>query len=196
MKTDSLILFLHVVSAFGILVSFGLEWMNLDRLQRSCTAEETRASMKGFGVLPWIAGPSYLIVLISGIYLWQSSWRGSAWTVIALISLILIAMIGAALTGPRLMTMSKLFSGEKVRDPVVQQFGTMRVLWVSLQVRILMVLEITFLMTVKPGVSGSLIALAIAILLGLAVNPSIVSYYQSHDACAMSLRWNEPEMPA
>jgi hypothetical protein len=189
-KTYLLILFLHVVSAFGILVSFGLEWMNLDRLQRSCTPEEARASMEGFGVLPWISGPSYLIALISGIYLWQSFWRGAAWTVIALIALVVIAMIGAALTGPRLMALGKLYSGEKISESVVQQFGTMQILWVSLQVRVLMALGITFLMTVKPGVSGSLIALAIAILLGLAVNPAIVNYYRSHGVCAMSL-WRD-----
>jgi hypothetical protein len=190
MTAYSLILFLHVVSSFGILVSFGLEWMNLDRLQRSCTAEETRAAMKGFGVLPWIGGPSYLIALISGIYLWQSSWRGAAWTVIALISLVVIAIIGAALTGPRLMALGKLFSGGKVREPAVQQFGTMEILWVSLQVRVFIALGITFLMTAKPDVSGSLFALAVAILLGLAVNPAIVSYYRSHGVCAMSL-WRE-----
>jgi hypothetical protein len=188
MKIYLLILFLHVVSAFGILISFGLEWMNLDRLQRSCTVEETRASMKGFRVLPWIGEPSYLIALISGIYLWQSSWRGAAWTVIALISLVVIAMIGAVSTGPRLTALGKLFSGEKAGEPVVQQVGAMQVLWISLQVRVLMALGITFLMTVKPGVSGSLIALAIAILLGLAVNPAIVSYYRSHNICIMSLR--------
>ena len=187
-KPYSLILFLHVVSAFGILVSFGLEWMNLDRLQRSCTPEEARASMKGFGVLLWTSGLSYLTALISGIYLWQASWRGAAWNVIALIALVAIAMIGAALTGPRLMALGNLFSGEKVREPVVRQVGTMQMLWVSLQVRVLMALGITFLMMVKPGVSGSLIALAIAILLGLAVNPAIVSYYRSHNICVISLR--------
>jgi hypothetical protein len=150
--------------------------------------EETRASLKGFGVVPRIGGPSYLIALISGIYLWQSSWRGAAWPVMALISLVVIAMIWAALTGPRLIAFGSLFSGKSIGEPAVQKFGTMKLLWVSFQVRVMMALGITFLMTAKPGMPGSLTTLATAILLGLSANPAIVSYYRRHDVCAMSLR--------
>src|SRR5271169_4085127 len=187
MKTYSLILFLHVVGTFGIFVSFVLEWLNLDGLQRSCAVEETCASLKGFVVVSRIGGPSYLIALISGIYLWQSSWRGAAWPVMALISLVVMAMIGAVLTGPRLIAFGRLFSGKTIGEPVVQKFGTMQLLWVSFQVRVMMALVITFLMTVKPGMSGSLTALTTAILIGLSADPAIVSYYRSHDICAMSL---------
>lgn len=187
MKIYSLILFLHVVGAFGILVSFGLEWLGLDNLQRSCTAEESRASLKGFGVLPLIGGPSFLLALLSGIYLWETSWRGTAWTVIALISLAVIAAIGAVLTRPRMTSLEKALSGQGSREPFVRQFASMQVLWASLQVRTLMALGITFLMTVKPDLAASAIAMVIAIMLGLAMNPATMSYYRSRDVCAVSI---------
>lgn len=188
MKIYSLILFLHVVGAFGILVSLGLEWFGLNNLQRSCTAEESRASMKNFGVLPRIGGPSYLLALLPGIYLWETSWRGTAWTVTALISLVVIAVIGAVLTRPRMTSLEKALSGEAGRGSFTPRFASMQVLWVSLQVRTLMAFGITFLMTVKPDLAGSAITMIIAILLGLAMNPATMSYYRDRDVCAVSNR--------
>ncbi len=188
MATYSLILFLHIVGAFGILVSFGLEWFGLDSLQRSCTAEQARASLKGFSVSSWIGGPSVLLVLLSGIYMWETSWRGTAWTVIALISLVVVGVIGAVLTGRRVEVLGKAISEGAGSEPDVHQLVSMPVLWASLQVRTLMALGIAFLMTVKPDVTGSVITMIIAALVGLAMNPAIVNYYRSHEACAVSRR--------
>ncbi len=188
MTIYSLILFLHVVGAFGILVSFGLEWFGLDSLQRSCTAELARASLKGFSVSAWIGGPSLLIVLLSGIYMWETAWRGTAWTVIGLISLVVVGVIGAILTGRRVEVLGKALSEGAGSEPDVHQLVSMPVLWASLQVRTLMVLGIAFLMTIKPGVAGSVITMIIAALFGLAMNPAIVNYYRSHKVCAVSRR--------
>jgi hypothetical protein len=186
MTTYTLILFLHLVGAFGIIASFGLEWMGLDRLQRTCTVDEVRASLRSMGVIPWIGGPSYLLSLLSGIYLWETSWRGTAWTVIALISLVAIAAIGAVFTGPRMASLSKAIAGEAGTEPIVSR--SMQTLWGSLQVRSLMALGITFLMTVKPGLAGSAVVMVFSVVAGLAMNQPMASYYRSHDVCAASRR--------
>ncbi len=186
MTTYSVILFLHVVGAFGILVSFSLEWFALDSLQQACTAAQSRASMKGFGASARIGGPSVLIVLLSGIYMWETSWRGTAWTVIGLVSLVVVGVIGAVLTGRRVEALTKTLSGAEGRESDVRQLVSLPVLWASLQVRTLMTLGIAFLMIVKPGLAGSVSTMVIAALVGLALNPAIVNYYRSHNVCVIS----------
>lgn len=183
MTTYSFILFLHIVSAFGILVSFGQEWMSLAGLQRSCTGEQIREAMKRFRVLPRIGGPSFTVALLSGIYLWEAAWRGTAWTVMALVSLVVIAVIGAVLTGPRMASIGKAIAGKTDREPGAPQLLHMSALWASLQVRTGIAIGITFLMSVKPGPVGSVLAVAVAILLGLAMNPATVNYYR-RQTCA------------
>jgi len=187
MTTYSLILFLHIVGAFGLLVSFGLEWFGLDGLQLSCTAEQARASMKSFRVSAWVGAPSVSVVLLSGIYLWEASWRGTVWTVVALISLVAAGVIEALLTGRRMESVGESLSRETGPEPDVHQLVSMPVLWASLQVRTLMVIGIAFLMTGKPGAAGSVITMIIAVLAGLAMNPATMSYYRSHEVCAISI---------
>jgi len=96
-----------------------------------------------------------------------------------------VGVIGAVLTGRRMETLGKSLSEGAGSEPDVHQLVSMPVLWASLQVRTLMALGIAFLMTVKPGVAGSVITMIIAALVGLAMNPAIVNYYRSHAVCAV-----------
>ncbi len=188
MKAYNTVLFLHILGAFGILTAFVLEWASLHSLQRSCSKGEIRESLEEFNVLPWIGGPSYLIILLSGIYLWLEAWMGSAWPVIAVISLIVIAVIGAVITSPRMAALRKSVADGSRGDPLSTEGSSLPVLWGSLQVRTWMAIGITFLMTVKPGAVGSIIVMAISILIGLVTNPLTVGYYRSRNACAVSNR--------
>jgi hypothetical protein len=185
MTIYNLILFLHILAAFGVVVSFGLEWLSLDGLQRSCSTEQTRGAMREFGLLPRISAPSYVVVLLSGIYLWESSWIGAGWTVIALFSLAAIAVIGAATTGPRMANL-----GKTMAEKSVEAFDAARVLhlpflWMSLQLRSWMTIGIIILMTMKPGAGASLVVVIAAVLVGLTVNLAALTYYRRHDLCAV-----------
>ncbi len=186
MKAYNTILFLHILGAFGILTAFLLEWASLHTLQRSCSKGEIRESLNEFKVLPWIGGPSYLIILLSGIYLWMEAWTGSAWPVIAVISLIAIAVIGGVITGPRMAALGQAVEEGSGGNPLSEQVSSSPMLWGSLQIRTWMAIGITFLMTVKPGAAGSIIVMAISILIGLATSPLTVGFYRSHDVCAVS----------
>ncbi len=186
MQAYNAILFLHILSAFGIAAAFAIEWTNLHRLQRSCSKGEIRESLKGFSVLRRIGGPSYLIIVLSGIYLWAEAWRGSAWPVIAVVSLIVIAVIGAVITGPRMATLGKAAEGESGGDALSVAVSSLPVLWGSLQVRTWMAIGIAFLMTVKPGAIGSIVVIVISILIALGTNPLTVSFYRRLNVCAVS----------
>ncbi len=184
MSEYNVILFLHVLAAFGIFAFFALEWTGLNSLQHSCTGNEARESLKKFKVLPWIGGPSFLISLLSGIYLMIEAWQGSAWPVISLISVIVIAVVGAVLTGPRMAALGRSAASSEAEAASLRE-RYLPFLRASFQVRTWMAVGIAFLMTVKPGAAGSIIAMLISILIGLAMQPISAGVYRRQVLCAV-----------
>ncbi len=187
MKAYNTLLFLHVLGAFGVLTAFALEWASLYSLQRSCSKGEMRESLQGFKILPLIGGPSYLIIVLSGIYLWAEAWRGSAWPVVAVISLVVVAVIGAVINGPRMAALGKAVEVGSDSDTLPEDVSSLSMLWGSLRTRTWMVIGITFLMTVKPGAIGSIVVMVISLLFGLIPSP-LTFGHRSQNVCAVSPR--------
>src|SRR5512146_745867 len=102
MTVHSITLFLHIVGALGMFASFGLEWASLAFLRHASTAEQAR---EWLAVRSWVIrlGPASLVlILLSGLYMMAPAWRWVAWIVVALGAMVLIAFLGATLTGLRL----------------------------------------------------------------------------------------------
>ena len=94
----------------------------------------------------WFAQP--------GLYLTATLWGWrAAWIDVALLGLIVTGAIGAATTGPRIARLQKTLNDDDRRDPV---------LLASFIIRTFMLIGIVFLMTVKPPLEVSLIAMATA----------------------------------
>ena len=98
-----------------------------------------------------------------------TGWGATPWVVTGVVSLLLIGGLGGALTGPRLARIGRAAGAERgalsaplregLRDPI---------LWTSLRTRLGVVLGTAFVMTVKPDLVGSLLAMTTALALGLA----------------------------
>ena len=102
----------------------------------------------GLSVLRRLGGPASGLVVLTGIYMTVVRWRGQAWTTIALAALILIAVLGAV-------------SAKRVKLATV-----------SLRLRWALVIGIAFLMTAKPGPTGAVAAIVLALLGGLVAVPA------------------------
>jgi hypothetical protein len=112
---------------------------------------------------------SMAATVLSGVYLATTvwGWRG-AWIGVGLAGLLLIGMIGAIGTG---RTMARLHAAATDaggdapgRGPQAHRYYP--VLWASFKARVAILVGIVFLMTVKPPLEGSLIAMAVAIAAG------------------------------
>src|SRR6266498_2063296 len=155
MNDYAIALFLHIVGALGLFVALGLEWTSMLLLRRATTTEQARERMRIASSVRGVTGASLATLLVSGLYLTATAWGGVAWIGVALGAMVLMAVLGAALSGPRMAETGPL---ARLPDPL---------LWVSIQIRLAVALGIVFLMTFKPNLTGSLLAIALAAVLGL-----------------------------
>ncbi|MGH7563906.1 MAG: hypothetical protein ACREK5_05740 [Gemmatimonadota bacterium] len=156
----SLALFLHVMGALGMFIALGIEWTILRNLPRATTAKEARGWLDPFLVLRRLYPWSFVAILVTGIYMMAVSWGGAPWIVIGFFGLLALPALGG-MTGRRMRRIGPAI-GEargdlddsmriRLADPILR---------LSLWLRIGLAVGIIYLMTVKPGWIGSLVAIA------------------------------------
>ena len=165
----SVALFLHIVGALGLFVALGLEWTSLLYLRRAATADQAREWLKLFTSLRRLYPISWLAILIPGFYMAATAWRVTAWVPTALGAVVLLAVLGATLTGRRMGTIGQSVAAESgpISSTLRQRLDD-PLLWASLRLRTAIALGIVFLMTVKPDLLGSLLTIGVAGVFGFA----------------------------
>ena len=171
MSGYTIALFFHVSGAIGYFVSSGTRVFTLASLRRAQRVEQVRIIAN---IDRWVGplfGISLLLILVTGLSMALTAWSlQTSWISVALISLIVMAPFGAALMEPRRRAIEHLAQAtpdgpipetlaRRIHDPVLRT---------SIQTLPLLLLGIVFLMTTKPSVIGSIIVMAIALVLGLA----------------------------
>ena len=171
MSIYNIVLFVHVSGAIGYFLGIGIWLFILVGLQRAQRLEQVRALIH----LNDLSGPfgagSAVVLLAAGLYLALTAWSLlTGWILVALISLLLIVPTTAMLIAPRRSALVKqlersapdgalsLALSQRLHDPV---------LLATLQTVAALLLGIVFLMTTKPELAGSLIVMAVALVLGL-----------------------------
>jgi hypothetical protein len=148
------LVFIHVTGAMGVFAALAVEGAVLLQIHRATDAPQLRAALHAFGLVPRVGMPSLLVTLISGLYLTASVWGWRvAWIDVAFLAMIATAVIGAALTGPRIARLEKTLIRDDRHDSM---------LWASFIMRTCILIGVVFLMTVKPPLNASLIAMVTA----------------------------------
>jgi len=160
MTLYSIALFLHVVGALLLCVTLTVEGVALRQLRRAAMTEAAQGAA-AFLRLNRIVGPlSALGVLIPGFYMTATSWGWVAWIVVALVSWLAIAVLGAV-NGIRIVALERsqaaLLTG--LRNPMFL---------ISWMTRVGIALGIVLLMTVKPGAVAAVLAILVAAAAGAA----------------------------
>ncbi len=172
MSLYAIAVFLHIVGALGLFAALGLEWASLLNLRRATAAGQAREWARLLASLRVVGTPAVLTVLVTGIYLTATRWGGQGWIGAGLGGLVLIAVLGATLTGRRAGAIVRAVAseagavsavsatlGDRLRDPV---------LLVSAWLRTALALGIIFIMSTKPSGAGALTAMGVALGLGFA----------------------------
>jgi hypothetical protein len=168
MSLYSAALFLHIVGALGVFAALALEWAGLSNLRRADSVGQFREWAKLLGALGRVGGPASLTLIITGIYLSVTRWGSQPWIALGMIGLVLMALLGALVTGRRLDSIAKEVSGEGILSTAVRQRIQDPILLLSAWLRTGLGLGIVFLMSAKPGLGGSIIILGGAVFLGFA----------------------------
>jgi len=169
MNDYSIALFLHVVGALGFFVALGLEWMSLGHVRRATTVEHLRVWMRAPDEMGRVGMLAMLTLLAAGLYMMAMAWGGVAWIMVTLGALVLMIVLAMLFTRRRMAAIGRAVNTEHgPLSPTLRQMLHDPLLTISLHTRVAIALGIVFLMTVKPDLRGSLLAILIAAILGLA----------------------------
>jgi len=169
--TYTLALFAHIVGAIGAFIGVSVWLFAAVALRRAQSVGQVRALtglIQPSGILTII---SILLLGVAGFYMAITVWGERAtWIIVATISFLLLAPFGAVVIDRRLRALAKAAAtaldgplpaslAAQAQDPLVG---------IGLSVYIAVLLGIVFLMTTKPTLLDSIIAIALATALGLA----------------------------
>jgi hypothetical protein len=166
MTLYSAVLFVHIVSALGIVAALNLAAVTLALLRRATTISEARLWVEFAPGVPVLAIVSLAFLLLSGIFMTsQTSGWTLAWPRAALGALILIAPLGVV-TGRRLRAIQIACAASKPDESDILAKLRDPFLVFSMNMRIALVLGIVLLMTAKPEMRQSLGIVVPSVFLG------------------------------
>jgi hypothetical protein len=160
-------LFLHVTGALLLFAAMIIEWLCLVNFRKAMDLREIKESISNYSKSGLIGFTAVFLVLIPGIYMMAVAWKNAGWIITAFIGMILLAVIGGAVTGKKLKVIKKIISNENNISPELRSLLNNNSLMLSLKIRTAVFLGIIYLMTVKPDMKGSASVIIISIILGL-----------------------------
>jgi len=171
MSLYSVVLFAHVLGAIAYILGAGTRLLVLASLRRAQRVEQVRLVATLDNWLGPIFGIGLLLLLAAGLYLTITTWGfQTGWIDVALASVLLMAPFGATIMEPRRRAISRL--ARELPDGAIPESLRVRihdpVLRTAVQTLLILLLGIVFLMTTKPSLISSIIAMAVALVLGLA----------------------------
>lgn len=162
----SISLFLHIVGALGMFIGLGLEQAGLFNLRRATSAAQAREWLSLVDAKRRIEGPSALVIVATGFYMVATSWRHQAWPGLSFLAMVLMAILGAAVTGRKLSAIRRDVSADRARDAAIRARLNDPALRLSSSLRLALAIGIVFNMSVKPGPWVALGSLLLALGLG------------------------------
>jgi len=169
MNIYSVALFLHIVGAVGFFVALGLEWTGLSQIRSAMTLEQARAGMAILRNVRKVGFVSMLTTVITGIYMMVTVWGGVAWLFVTLGSLVVVIALAQTITAPKMAAVGQSLTTEG--GAFLETFHSLvyhPLLSISIQTRVAISLGIILLKIAKPALGLSLLAIGVAVVLGLA----------------------------
>jgi hypothetical protein len=173
----SVVLFLHLLGAVSLFIAYGIEWTASSLFRKASTAEQVRSWLRVFKVSPPLSGMGLGVVLLSGGYLAAlSGAMKQGWIPVTLVAIFVALVLGFALILPRMKRIrAALPSGNEPVSAELRERLSDPVLLTAIRVRVMVVTGIVFLMAAKIPLVSSLVAISIAIVLGLIFSVSVWS---------------------
>ena len=165
-------LFAHIVGAIGTFIGVSVWLFAAEALRRARTVEQVRILTSLIQPSGVVAIVSILFLGIAGFYMALTAWGEHAtWIIVATIGFVLLAPFGAFVIDPRLRDIARAAAAApdgllpatlvaRTHDPLVG---------IGLYTYFGVLLGIVYLMTTKPTLATSILAMVIAAALGLAV---------------------------
>lgn len=170
MSFYTLALFAHILGVLGVFVGIALDLATILRLRRAQTVTLVREVTSLVGFQARLIQISALLLLVAGISMTVTAWDSDPpWILLSLVALIVMGALAGGVSGRRLAAIRKAAAeaSDGTIPPALQRRMADPVLLTSVQTTGMIGLGVVFLMTIKPDLLGSLIALVVAIILGV-----------------------------
>jgi hypothetical protein len=172
MTLYALALFVHIVGVLGLFMGIGLQWIIVQRLSQAQTVAQVREGTSMVAIQERLWPTAALLILLAGIYMTVTAWGWrTPWIDVSLAALIVQGAVAGALINRRLKAIHTGIAATEAPagafPPGLKRQIADPVLRAAVQINAIMGLGVVFLMTTKPGLVGSLITLAVALLLGI-----------------------------
>ena len=171
MTAYSIALFLHLVGVLALFAGIALEQTGLRQLRNARTVAQVREWLALLRGLRRIDAPAGLTILVSGGYLAAQGAGYHAWIGAGLVGMVLMAVLGAAVGRPRFLAIVSAMPANDgpIPSPLRRRLAD-PVLRASAATRAALALGVVFDMAVKPGASGAVTALVVALVIGAAAS--------------------------
>jgi hypothetical protein len=168
MDLYSVLIFAHVLGAVALFAALGIEVVAFRRLRRARRAEEARTWMGPLREAGRLGPVAMVTILIAGVWMMVLRWGPEPWILTALVGLVIMAVLGAALTRRAMSRLRVSLADEPDHLPTNFRALVEGALRISLWLRLAIAVGILGLMTVKPEVLGSVEIMGAAVLVGIA----------------------------
>lgn len=166
----SLVLFTHVVGVLALFVGLGLESIGLDGIQRSTTRAEALPWLRLIAILPRLFGTALAAILASGFYLGaRVGVLGNDWMRASYGALLLIAIVSGPVSRSPMRALKRVADVPAEGTAALLAAAANPILRLSLHIRVVFALAIVFLMIAKPAAGASLLVLALASIVTIAM---------------------------
>lgn len=191
MHVYALALFAHILGVLGLFIAMGLQWLVAVRLQRAQTIGEAREWSSLIGIVGKMGPASGALVVVAGVYMTLARWSVQApWIVVSLGAMVVMMALGMGVTTRRMKAVHRAAlaepEGEWISQGLWRQIND-PVLWIAAHTAGSIALGVVFLMTTKPGLSGSLLVVAVALALGVGVGAITAKRRQEPSEPAIAL---------
>jgi len=168
MTLYALILFSHVAGAFLLFAGLALEWLAVSYLRRNLDSSQVGSWIHLARVAPRFYGPALGVVLFSGGYLASKTGGNQGWILVSFITLLVIGVIGAVFTGPRVRAIWKASKENIGRISTAFQNRLYDpLLLASVRLRVALVFGVVLLMVSRLSMRLSLVTIAATTALGM-----------------------------
>jgi uncharacterized membrane protein len=145
--------FFHVLSVLGLTAGMTIERLEHAQIRSALTREELLSAIRKQGLVGRIALPSYLTILVTGIYMARAViGNGSWWIAVSLVAFFLMAAVGGVLTGRTFVKSQRILRSETANSfSEAKDTLSGRAIKASWRIRMLLVVTILALMVFQPG---------------------------------------------
>lgn len=169
MHLYSITLFIHVLAAMGVAAAISLLMLGEVMAQRAQSPAELRSihdkELRCASALKALVP----VLAATGLYMAWAAWSLRApWVIVGLLTLIYLAVSGPLLFGRRMQRAVDAATAAGSITPTVRAILEDPMFTLLKHTRVALFVMLIFLMTVKPGLVGTVVALAAALVLGAA----------------------------